>query len=310
MDVSVPTLRYFCVLAEELHFAHAAARLTITSPSLSQQIAGLERSVGGRLFERTSRSVTLTPLGTALLPRARQVVEAHDELTAWIAERRAPGEATLRLGVVAAGAGPLTAAIMTAVSQIPNLRLEMRRVGFFEVERELVARRVDAVLAPAPLPHDQEVLSTAPLWTEPRVLILRATHPLAGRPSISIDEVRDETFVAVSGDQSEAIAWWTVDPRPDGSHPQLGPRADDIEGLLELVSAGMGVNIAAASAAAHYPRADLAFVPIGDIEPATILLCTRRRREPVVAAFEVIAQAEARRARGEDAHAAEPAPRP
>ncbi|WP_062289511.1 LysR family transcriptional regulator [Demequina phytophila] len=310
MDVSVPTLRYFCVLAEELHFARAAARLTITSPSLSQQIAGLERTVGGQLFERTSRSVALTELGRALLPRARQVVDAHDDLTAWLAERRAPEESTLRLGVVAAGAGPLTAAIMTAVSQIPNLRLEMRRVGFFEVERELTARRVDAVLAPAPLPHDQAILSTAPLWTEPRVLVMRATHPLATRESISIDEVRDETFVAVSGEHADAIAWWTVDPRPDGSHPRLGPRADDIEGLLELVSAGMGVNIAAASAAAHYPRADLAFVPIRDIEPATILLCTRRRREGVVAAFEEIAQAEARRAKGEAGLLAQPAHRP
>ncbi|WP_062464099.1 LysR family transcriptional regulator [Demequina soli] len=297
MDVSVPTLRYFCVLAEELHFARAAARLTITSPSLSQQIAGLERTVGGRLFDRTSRSVALTPLGAALLPHATRAVEAHDDLASWVAERRAPAEATLRLGVVAAGAGPLTAAIMTAVSQIPHLRLEMRRVGFFDVERELVARRADAVLAPAPLPPHQDVLSTAPLWSEPRVLVVRADHPLAERDSISIEEVGDETFVVVSGDHPDAIAWWTVDPRPDGSHPRLGPRADDIDGLLELVSAGMGVNIAAASAAAHYPRADLAFVPIRDIEPATILLCTRRRRESVVAAFEEIAQAEARRAR-------------
>ncbi|WP_062312323.1 LysR family transcriptional regulator [Demequina rhizosphaerae] len=300
MDVSVPTLRYFRALAQELHFGRAAERLSISSPSLSQQIAGLERTVGGLLFERTSRSVTLTPLGAAMLPHATRVLDAHDDLTAWIAEQRTPTETTLRLGVVAAGAGPLTAAIMTAVAEIPHLRLEMRRVGFFDVERELVARRVDAVLAPAPLPHDQEVLATAPLWTEPRVLIMRADHPLAGRDSISIDEVRDETFVAVSGDHADAIAWWTVDPRPDGSHPRLGPRADDIEGLLELVSAGMGVNIAAASAAAHYPRADLAFVPIHDIEPATILLCTRRRREPTVAAFTEIAQAEAGRARRED----------
>lgn len=296
MEISIPTLRYFAVLAQELHFGRAAARLSITSPSLSQQISQLERVTGGRLFERTSRSVALTDLGRELLPHAARAVEAHDHLTDWISEHRAAAENALRLGVVAAGAGPLTAAIMSAVSQIPNLRLEMRRVGFFDVEQELVAGRVDAVLAPAPLSYNPETLVASPLWTEHRVLVVRATHPLAGRSSISIDEVHDETFVAVSGDHADAIAWWTVDPRPDGSHPRLGPRADDIEGLLEFVSAGMGVNIAAASAAAHYPRADLAFVPIDDIEPATILLCTRRRRDPVVAAFEAIAREEARRA--------------
>lgn len=296
MDIPTPTLRYFAVLAEELHFGHAADRLRISSPSLSQQIAGLERTVGGRLFERTSRAVSLTPLGVALLPHAQRVLEAHDDLAAWIQQQRMPSEPTLRLGVVAAGAGPLTAAIMSAVSRLPGLRLEMRRIGFFEVERELAARRVDAVLAPAPVPHDAAVISTSPLWTEPRVLVVNAAHRLAGRESVAIEDTRDETFVAVSGGDPRAIAWWTVDPRPDGSHPHLGPRADDIEGLLDLVSAGMGVNIAAASAATHYPRADLAFVPIRDIEPATVLLCTRQRRDPVVEAFVEIAQAEARRA--------------
>lgn len=298
MDVPIHTLRYFCVLAEELHFAAAAARLNIAPPSLSQAIARLESTVGEPLFERTSRAVQLTEAGEALLPHARRAVDAHRDVIDWIGARHSTPAPVLRIGVVAAGAGPLTSrAIASAVQRIPGLRLEMRKVGFFDPQVELTAGRVDAVFAPAPLELDSELVTATPLWTEPRVLVTPADHPLAGRDAIGIEETRDETFVAVSGGDPRAVAWWLVDPRPDGSHPRVGPVAQDIDGILALVGAGMGVNIAAASAATHYRRAELAFVPITDIEPATILLCTRRRREPVVAAFVEVVEAEARAAR-------------
>ncbi|MEN2739971.1 LysR family transcriptional regulator [Microbacterium sp. X-17] len=298
MDVAIHTLRYFCVLAEELHFAAAAARLNIAPPSLSQQIARLETAVGEALFERTSRAVELTEAGEQLLPHARRAVEAHQDVVDWITERNRAAAPVLRIGIVAAGAGPLTSrAIASAVQRIPGLRLEMRKVGFFDPQAELSAGRVDAVFAPAPLHVDEKVVTAAPLWTEQRVLVTPADHRLARRESIGIDETRDEIFVAVSGGDPRAVAWWLVDPRPDGSHPRVGPVAQDIDGILALVGAGMGVNIAAASAATHYRRSELAFVPIADIEPATILLCTRRRREPVVAAFVEVVQAEARAAR-------------
>lgn len=293
MDIPLHVIRYFCVLADELHFGKAAAALSISAPSLSQQISRLERTIGTPLFERNPRKVTLTAAGAELLPLARRVRDDHDDLLRWadgLAGGAADGE-LLRIGLIAAGAGALTTAILSAaVQRMPTMRLEMRRLGFFDTRDELLDGRVDVVFAPAPFESDDRIVAD-PLWSEPRVLVVPSSHPIADRESISINEVADEVFVSASGGPPEVLDWWLVDPRPDGSHPQRGPVADDFEGLLELVAAGVGVNIASASAASHYGREGVRFVRIRDIEPSTILLCSLKRPStPAVHAFTAIAK--------------------
>ncbi|CAN5379399.1 LysR family transcriptional regulator [soil metagenome] len=292
MDIPLHVIRYFCVLADELHFAKAAATLSISAPSLSQQISRLERTIGTPLFERNPRKVTLTPAGLELLPLARRVRDDHDDVLRWadsIANSDEGGP--LRIGLIAAAAGPLTTAILSAaVQRMPTLRIEMRRLGFFDTSEELLGGRVDVAFTPAPFVDDERILAE-PIWSEPRVLVVPTGHALAERDSISIDEIANEVFVSASGGVPEILDWWLVDPRPDGSHPTRGPVADDFEGLLELVAAGMGVNIAGASAAIYYGRESLSFIRIRDIEPSTILLCSLKRpARPEVHAFRTIAK--------------------
>jgi DNA-binding transcriptional LysR family regulator len=292
MDVPIHVIRYFCVLAEELHFGRAAERLSITPPSLSQQISRLEQQLDVKLFNRSPRKVELTTFGRELLPLARRVQDDHDQLLSWgrsiKRERDAP---MLRVGVVAAGAGTLTTAAIAATMQaIPQARIEMRRLGFFDVAEDLEAGRVDVVFAPWPMRLPPRVRAE-PLWREARVLVVRADHPLADRESLSILETNEEVFVAVAKGVPEVVDWWIVDPRPDGSRPKRGPTADSVEGLLELVAAGAGVNIAGKSASQHYRRDELAFIPIDDIEPATIVLCSLSdSRNPMVDTFRETAQ--------------------
>lgn len=278
MDIPIHVIRYFCTLADELHFGKAAASLNISAPSLSQQISRLENTLGNKLFERTSRRVILTPAGAELLPLARRTRDDHDEILHWArAQRSGDQGGLLRIGMVAAGAGPLSTRILAeAVQKLPGMRLEMRRLGFFDTSSELIEGRVDVVFAPAPFPVDDRI-TAEPLWREPRVLVVPEGHRLAGRESISIMETAGEVFVSASGGVPEILDWWLVDPRPDGSHPLRGPHADDFEGLLELVAAGVGVNIASIGASQQYRREGIAFVRIVDIEPATILLCSLKR---------------------------------
>lgn len=274
MDVPITMLQYFCVLAEELHFGNAAKRLRIASPSLSQQIARLEDRLGVRLLERSPRRVELTDAGRELLPLALEARRAHDAVLRWAAQRGSE-ESVLRVGLVATGAGALTTSILgAALERMPGVRLELRRLGFFDVVDALLERSVDVAIAPAPLDLPSEVRSRE-IAREPRVLVVPRDHRLAGRPDIGIAETDDEVFVAPSGGDPAVLDWWVVDPRPSGRHPARGPVADDIEGILELVASGAGVNIAAASAEAYYGRAALAFVPIRDVPAVSILLCSR-----------------------------------
>ncbi|WP_243075461.1 LysR family transcriptional regulator [Microbacterium sp. SS28] len=275
MDVPIHVIRYFCVLAEELHFGRAAERLSITPPSLSQQISRLEQQLDVKLFDRSPRKVELTGYGRDLLPLARRVQDDHDQILAWArAVRRDQRTPLLRVGVVAAGAGALTTAAIAATMQaIPQARIEMRRLGFFDVAAELEAGRVDVVFAPSPMVLPPRI-RVEPLWREPRVLVVPGGHALADRESVTILETNGEVFVAVAGGVPEVVDWWIVDPRPDGTRPRRGPTADSVDGLFELVAAGAGVNIAGQSASRQYRRDELAFVPITDIEPATIVLCS------------------------------------
>ncbi|GAA1002098.1 LysR family transcriptional regulator [Subtercola frigoramans] len=287
MEVPIHVIKYFCTLADELHFGKAAASLGIATPSLSQQVSKLEASLGTKLFERNSRQVSLTSAGLELLPLARRVRDDHDHLLAWAdrQQRNVDGR-LLRIGMVAAGAGPLTTRILAAaVDKLPAMRIEMRRIGFFDTSNELLEGRVDVVFAPAPMHMDDRILAE-PLWREPRVLVVPDGHRLAARESIGIMECAEDVFVSASGGAPDIIDWWLADPRPDGSHPLRGPVADDFEGLIELVAARVGVNIASFGASQQFRRDGVSFVRITDIEPATILLCCLKRQvNPEVAAF-------------------------
>lgn len=114
-SVELRQLRYFVAVAEELNFGRAAERLLIAGPSLSQQIKSLEHDLGVRLFDRDRRSVALTPVGAALLPPTRVLLERADDLRRRAAQMSA--SEPVRLGYVSWLPGGLTART-SAVAQL------------------------------------------------------------------------------------------------------------------------------------------------------------------------------------------------
>ncbi len=286
MDVTAHALRYFLVLSEELHFGRAAARLHLTTPSLSEQIARLEKRVRTPLFTRGPRGVALTDAGSELVPLARQAVAAHDEVSRWAAAVAGEVRGTVRVGVVATVAAVLRADVDRALARAhPDVELTSRRLGFQEEGDALREGRVDVAFAPEPLPEPHRGLHTTTVATEPRVLVVPAGHRLAGRDAVSVEETNGEVFIGVPTSDPATLDWWLVDPRADGSHPSHGPVAADIDGVLDLVEAGRGLNIASAEVAAHYARPGVGFVPLSDVEDARVALCWRSdEQDPAVLA--------------------------
>ena len=287
MDVNANSLRYFVAVSEERHFGRAAARLHVTTPSLSEQISRLEKKVRSDLFIRSPRGVELTDAGRELLPLARTALDAHDAVSVWGAQRLLPQGGTVRVGIFAAAAAPLrTAAHEDLAERHPDLVVTTRRIGVDEAFGMLREGRIDLAYMPEPLPVVAAGVRWASVTQQRRVLVVPANHPLAGRANVGIEETNDEVFIPLASIEQAAVDWWLVDPRPDGTRVERGPVAADFEAMLDLCAAGQGLGMAGSFAADHYSRPGVRFLPLRDVEDARTALCWRAdERDPGVLAY-------------------------
>ncbi|MCP1415587.1 LysR family transcriptional regulator [Paenarthrobacter sp. A20] len=273
MKITELQLRYFVAVAEEVHFGRAAAQLRVSPSSVSEQITALERRLGRTLFDRTSRSVALTTHARELLPLARKVVSSMEEVQGWAQEIE--GEETLRIGLMVSS--PQFQEIMTtATEKLPHVQWQIRQLGFLGWYESLVKGEVDCVfLIQIGEPTGSEFEALA-LWDEKCVLVASAAHSLADRERLRMSEIVDEVFVAVTGNAPSA-AWFPIITAPAAGR-RRAPTARNFEEVLELCSAGLGVNISGESAATSYARPGIRFIPLEDAPSATAYLCLRRER--------------------------------
>ncbi|MBQ1097088.1 LysR family transcriptional regulator [Streptomyces sp. b94] len=198
-------LRAFVTVAEELHFTRAAARLYVAQQALSRDVRRLERELGTELFVRTTRQVTPTADGERLLPYARRVLQAQDDLLAAFGQARpllvdlnSPGLVTGRL--------VLERARVLASGEELMARYES---GLTHAAAELLAGRLDvsfgrfAGLAPAL----RAGLGHQPVRYEPMAVVLPEDHPLAGLPRVPLAALAGETVYAGAG--NPRTAEWT-----------------------------------------------------------------------------------------------------
>jgi DNA-binding transcriptional LysR family regulator len=274
-------LRYFVAVAEELHFGRAAQRLYIAQPVLSRHIQKLELELSTELFVRDSRNVQLTPAGVRLLEEGRQLLAAADA-----ARRRmqgaALGEDTLTVGFFVGDY--FTPALVAFSQKRPEVTVALLRI-YWHDQLE-VLRRGRADVAFVHMPIDRTDLEVLPVRAEPRVAVLPAGHPLAGRPEVGIADLADEPVITQHGASPAWEAFHNVDPRPDGSSPRRGPEVDNIEEKLQLVAAGRAISFLPTSAAAAVVHAGVVYVSVSDIPPIQICLAwDAGRRSALIADF-------------------------
>ena len=243
MRIELRQWRQFVALAEELHFGRAAARLHMTQPPLTQAIAGLEAALGVRLFERTQRSVQITPAGAALLPEVRELL-ARAQVLPELARAAAAGElGRLRLAFVSTvGFELLPRWVRAFREQWPQVALELIEATG-DVQLELLARgEVDAGFVLHSPGFTAPGLAQALIASEPLVVALPESHPLAAEERPALKSLLAEPLVIfprrILPSLFDAIfALYNA----AGRAPQVSQEAIQMQTIVNLVSAGLGI---------------------------------------------------------------------
>jgi DNA-binding transcriptional LysR family regulator len=248
-------LRSFAAVAEDLHVGRAAARLHLAQPTLSRQIASLERDLGVELFTRAHRRMRLTTAGEVFLAHAREILRRSDSARR-DARRAAQGElGTLRLGFVqSATYDQLPRLVRRFRSAFPDVHVE---ATFMTTLQQIVALRngqLDAGLLRPQQPADTtgtagiaglELLSLA---HDPMVAVVPAGHRLArngnGSPAISLAALADESFVLYTKESRSTGYDLILDAcRQAGFTPNVVQHAMDAPTIVAMVAAGLGVSV-------------------------------------------------------------------
>jgi DNA-binding transcriptional LysR family regulator len=183
---------YFLAVAEEQHFTRAAARLHIAQPSLSAAIRQLETQLGVTLFERTTRYVSLTAAGEALMPRARDMLASAAEAVTVTRAAADSLPARLTIGVTRSAHAFGLALIRALQKHVPTLQIDVRHDFAAPLEDRLLAGELELALIFCPARHPG--LRHQRLADLPAVVSVHPSHRLAQQPALKIEELRHETL--------------------------------------------------------------------------------------------------------------------
>jgi DNA-binding transcriptional LysR family regulator len=279
-------LRYFVVLAEELHYGRAAQRLSITQPPLSSAIKALEDELGVQLLERSSKHVALTPAGAAFLKEARLVLErvamASETARAVAAGKRGRLEVGFTGSMIYREVPRIVAAF---TAKLPDIEVHLRELSSSEQVEALLHGQLDVAFVNAgtvPPP-----LSALPLADDTLVCCLPAAHPLATQADIDLRELADEVFVMFSRDVAPANHDNVVAVLSRaGVHPRTRHAARQWLSIVALVAAGTGVALVPASLGqAGIAGAKLVPIRGAGARASAVMAWNAERAAPLVAAF-------------------------
>ncbi|MFE9061124.1 LysR family transcriptional regulator [Streptomyces violaceusniger] len=282
VDVDLRKLRYFVAVAEELHFGRAAERLHIAQPALSRQMRALEDDLGVQLLRRDRRGTELTAAGARLLAEAPRLLAAS---TAMVRAVTAAAVDTPRFTIGFMPGITVTPAVRALTSRHPGLDVRLLRTGWQDQVEVLHDGRADVSIVR--LPVDQRGLRVRPLFTEPRVVVLPADHPLATKSSLPVGDLAGEHLLQ----DPDAVPEWrdVADELRTGERAEVPP-INSVEEKLELVAAGAGICVIPLSTANFYTRHDVVILPVEGIGAGHVCLAwSAARSSPLITDFAALA---------------------
>ena len=281
----------FIALAEERHFGRTGARLHLTPSRVSQVVRGLESRLGGRLFDRTSRSVSLTPLGRRLLDRVRPAWEDLEEALEQ-ARREAGGIAgTLRIGMhLRVNGGPRLGEIIRAFeARHPACQVDCLDMDPGGPELDWL-RQGDADLVAIRLPVSDPQACTGPVLScDARAVAVAADHPLADEESVCLDDLAGDRVCFIPGMRAELLDD-LLPPRTPGGHALRRAAVRSNGEALTRTALGETVYLATQAVFDYVSHPGLVMLPVRDLPPTrTALAWLAGNRIPAAAAFTEVA---------------------
>ena len=276
-------LECFMILAQRLNFTQAAEELFMAQPALSRLISALEQELDIQLFYRNSRSVALTPAGTAFLQRCPKILDDYREsvVTARLAQEGYHG--SLTLGIMRDTFEPkLPTLYQRFHAAYPNVSLFIRGYSHSSLLSALERGEADAILNYIPTPTGLECPSIL-LHKNHQCVITSMDHPLASRGSVQMEELRDEPFVVMARTASvpgHDFIWKTA--ADAGFAPRVVAEATHVPLLLTLVSCGVGISTLSDDMAC-LAQGKVAFIPLLGIPFANVrLMWNEDNRNPAL----------------------------
>lgn len=194
--MNLQQLRYVLAVAETRSFTRAAEGLFVVQSALSQQVRKLEDELGVPIFNRTTRSVSLTPAGEALTPLMRQVIAGVDQLAINAQALRGTVTGRLTVGMMEIPSESLDVAALMATfhARYPDVTVTLRSGGSDLLVQATRERKLDVAIVGSNAARSTD-LACEHLFSESLVAVLPVTHPLAGKPSVTLDELAELPFI-------------------------------------------------------------------------------------------------------------------
>ncbi len=236
-------MRYVIAVAETNNFTRAAQRCLVVQSALSHQIARLEKELGARLFERTSRRVRLTPAGAAFLPAARQCLDAAERAAAEVAAAVGEVRGRLAVGLIPTVAAVDVPAVLKDFHQRhPKARISLGVGASNELVEQVKLGEIEVAFLGVPVTARPQGVRARELARERLVAVVSPDHPLAGETSVDLRRLSAEVFVDLpaktAGRAQSDLAFTAA-----GLTREVAFEVTNADYLARLVGAGLGVAL-------------------------------------------------------------------
>lgn len=267
-------LRAFVEVVRQGGFSQAAKTVFATQSTISKAVKQLEDEVGVPLLDRIGHKSVLTAAGEVVYRRGVKLLADRDDLLAELDEIRGLKRGVLRLGLPPVGSSTLFAPLFAIYRQrYPGIEVRLIEHGSDQLEESLRAGEIDFAGALLPTSEDFDWQTVR---REPLVALLPSVHPLAARHSVSLADIKDTPFILFeSGFALHRIILQAC--RRIGFEPNIVARSSQIDFMIELVGAGLGVAFLPRMIAAQRRSAEIRHVPLDEPDTEWIMAMAWRR---------------------------------